>query len=303
MEFLYLLEKLRNPVLDEIMLLITRFGEETVFLITALLVYWCVDKRKGYYVMTVGFLGTMLGGFLKLLFAQPRPWVLDPAFTIVEKARAAATGFSMPSGHTICAVGTFGALATITWEPRWKRLWLAIALLVPFSRMYLGVHTPLDVLTGAGLALMLLYSLRPMVLLRKESCIQDIFSMMIVVSLCILVFVELELFFLPVDEANLQSGLKSAYTMLGCTAGAWLVYRLEGKYVNFETEATLLGQILKAALGLVTVLAIKEGLRVPMEMLLPRYAARAVRYFIVVVWAGAFWPLTFRYLAKSGVKK
>ena len=47
MELLYVLEGMRHPVLDEIMLLITRLGEETAFLVTALVVFWCVDKRKG----------------------------------------------------------------------------------------------------------------------------------------------------------------------------------------------------------------------------------------------------------------
>ena len=60
MALLYALEQLRHPVLDEIMLLVTRFGEETAFLVTALVVFWCGDKRKGYYLMAVGFAGTLL---------------------------------------------------------------------------------------------------------------------------------------------------------------------------------------------------------------------------------------------------
>ena len=59
MEVLYFFEKMRMPVLDEFMLLITRFGEETAFLAAALIVFWCVDKKKGYFVMSVGFIGTI----------------------------------------------------------------------------------------------------------------------------------------------------------------------------------------------------------------------------------------------------
>ena len=47
MEFLYLLEKIRVPVLNEVMLAITLLGEETAFLVIALIVFWCVDKRRG----------------------------------------------------------------------------------------------------------------------------------------------------------------------------------------------------------------------------------------------------------------
>jgi hypothetical protein len=89
MEMLYFLEKIRMPGLNEFMLLITHFGEETAFLVAALIVFWCVDKQKGYYVMTVGFIGTMVNQFLKLACRVPRPWVLDPDFTILEQAREA----------------------------------------------------------------------------------------------------------------------------------------------------------------------------------------------------------------------
>ena len=142
MGFLYFLEGIRFPLLDKIMLAVTTMGEETAFLVAAMIVFWCVDKRKGYYVMAVGFIGTMLNQFLKLVCQVPRPWVLDPEFTIVEQAREAATGYSFPSGHSQNAVGTFGALACISRNKLLKRVFIAVAVLVPFSRMYLGVHTP-----------------------------------------------------------------------------------------------------------------------------------------------------------------
>ena len=92
MSFLYLLEKIRLPGLNELMLLVTQLGEETAFLVLALIMFWCVDKRRGYFVMAVGFMGTMVNQVLKLVCAVPRPWVLDPDFTILEQARDAASG-------------------------------------------------------------------------------------------------------------------------------------------------------------------------------------------------------------------
>ena len=50
MSFLYWLESIRNPVLDAIMSTITHLGEETFFLIISLLIFWCVDKKRGYYL-------------------------------------------------------------------------------------------------------------------------------------------------------------------------------------------------------------------------------------------------------------
>ena len=163
MEFLYLLEKIRMPGLNELMLAVTELGGELPFLVIAMIVFWCVDKRTGYYVLSVGFLGTLINRFMKLWFRIPRPWVLDPEFTILEQAREAATGYSFPSGHTQSAVGTFGALA-VTTKNKWiKGISLIFAVLVPFSRMYVGVHTPADVLVAAATAVVLLLVLRPVV--------------------------------------------------------------------------------------------------------------------------------------------
>ena len=67
MKFLYFLESIRFPLLDDLMLLVTKFGEETAFLVAALIVFWCVDKNKGYYILGVGFCCTILNQFLKLV--------------------------------------------------------------------------------------------------------------------------------------------------------------------------------------------------------------------------------------------
>ena len=106
MKVLYALESIRMPWLDTVMAAITHLGEETVFMVAALFVFWCVSKRHGYYLLAIGFAGTVLNQFLKLLFRIPRPWVLDSDFTIVESARAQATGYSFPSGHSQNAIGT-----------------------------------------------------------------------------------------------------------------------------------------------------------------------------------------------------
>ena len=67
MEVLYWLEAIRNPVLDRLMIFFTLFGEELVFMLLALAVFWCVDKKEGYYLLFLGFFGTALNQFLKIL--------------------------------------------------------------------------------------------------------------------------------------------------------------------------------------------------------------------------------------------
>lgn len=299
MDLLYLLEKIRTPGLNELMLLITRLGEETAFLVVALIVFWCVDKRRGYFIMAVGFMGTMINQVLKLVCAVPRPWVLDPEFTILEQAREAASGYSFPSGHTSTAVGTFGAFAATE-----KRRWVAVAAivlaaLVGFSRMYVGVHTPYDVLAGALCALVLVFACRNVVMQEKTKGMYVLLGIMLVMGIGYLLYVEFFPFPGDIDEANLLSATKNAYTMIGCLAGVVVVYFGEKKWVKFETEGKCWVQLIKIVLGLALVLAVKSGLKAPLNLLCGgELLGRAVRYFLIVLTAGFLWPMTFSFWNK-----
>ena len=106
--------ELRTPLLDTLMQGVTELGGETLFMLFMLVVFWCVDKNKGYFLMLLCFTGTAVNQMLKITFCIPRPWVLDPSFEIVESARAGATGFSFPSGHTQNAVAAYGGMFCIT---------------------------------------------------------------------------------------------------------------------------------------------------------------------------------------------
>ena len=303
MNFLYLLEKMRIPVLDEFMLLVTKFGEETVFLVAALIFFWCVDKYKGYYVLAVGFIGTLANQFMKLWFRIPRPWVIDENFTILEQARAAATGYSFPSGHTQSAVGTFGAIAHTT-KNRWiKYTALAIAVLVPFSRMYIGVHTPLDVGVAAIMAVALILILRPVFTAGKGKYIPYVLAVMVILAVAYFCFITFYSFPADIDSHNLESGVKNAYTLLGALLGLVTVYIVDEKWLHFQTKAVWWAQIIKVAVGLGLVLAVKSGLKDVLNLLLGEYPGRAVRYYLIVIVAGILWPLSFKFFSKIGVKK
>jgi uncharacterized membrane protein YeaQ/YmgE (transglycosylase-associated protein family) len=129
---------------------------------------------------------------------------------------------------------------------------------------------------------------------------------MLLMAVGLLLYVEYWHFPADTDSHNLESGIKNAYTMLGCLVGTAVVYLVDKNYVNFNTKAVWWAQILKAVLGLMIVLAVKEVLRTPLEMLCGSggvYTARAIRYFLVVVVAGAVWPMSFRWFEKLGVKE
>ena len=302
MEILYLLEKIRIPVLNEFMLLITQLGEETAFLVVALILFWCVSKRTGYYVLSVGFIGTLGNQFMKLLFRVPRPWVLDPNFTILEQAREAATGYSFPSGHTQSAVGTFGAIAH-TASKKWIRvIATVIAVLVPFSRMYIGVHTPADVLVAAAIAVALILLLRPIFFSGNGKYIPVLLGAMLFLAIGYMCFITLYPFPENIDAHNLESGVTNAYTLFGALLGLIVVYIVDEKWLTFSTKAVWWAQIMKVVGGLLVVLAVKSGLKVPLNALLGEFIGRSARYFLIVVVAGILWPLTFKLFSKFGKK-
>ena len=300
MEFLYLLEKVRLPGLNELMLAVTELGGELPFLVAALIVFWCVDKRQGYYVLSVGFLGTLANQFMKLHFRIPRPWVIDESFTILEEAREAASGYSFPSGHTQSSVGTFGAIAAITNRKVIRFVAVVIAILVPFSRMYIGVHTPLDIFVSVAVALLLIALLRPIILENGKKALPVIFLMMIVLGVGFLCFVELYPFPSDIDIHNLESGCKNAYTLLGSLAGLIIVYIIDEKWLHFPTKGVWWAQVLKVAGGLAVVLAVKSGLKLPLNLLFGESLGRSVRYGMIVIVAGILWPLTFKFFNRLG---
>ncbi len=303
MEFLYMLEKIRVPGLNEFMLSVTTLGEETAFLVIALVLFWCVDKYVGYYTLSVGFIGTIANQFMKLWFRIPRPWVLDSNFTILEQAREAASGYSFPSGHTQSAFGTFGCIAYTTKNKTIRIFAIIIPVLVAMSRMYIGVHTPLDVSVSVVVAIALIIALRPVVLGSNHKYMLGMFRGMLLLAFGFLSFVELYRFPADIDMHNYASGLENAYTLLGALLGMLVVYIADEKWLNFPTKALWWAQIWKVAIGLVLVLIVKSGTKELLNMLLGDSIGRAVRYFLTVVTAGILWPLSFKWFSRLGNKE
>ncbi len=306
MQLLYLFEKIRNPFFDFLFSLITRLGEETVFLAIAIFVFWCINKREGYYILITGLVGTVVNQMLKLVCRVPRPWVKNPNFTIVESAREAASGYSFPSGHTQSIAGTLGAVGRYS-QKKWVRISaIVIIALVALSRMYLGVHTPWDVLASLGIAAVLVFGLYPM--FKTEERFKRFMPYIVGAAFAIAMGFLLYVLYMP-DKGvlwknpNYISAMKNAYTMFGCTLGLIVVYAFDSMYIDFKTKAPWYSQILKFAIGLLIVIGIKAGLTNPLIRLFGNeYVARAFRYFIIVVFAGIIWPLTFGFFAAIKVK-
>lgn len=303
MELLYTLENIRTPLLDTVMGLVTNLGGEAVFIAAAIIVFWCLSKSCGYYMMTVGFAGTIINQFLKLWFRIPRPWVKDPGFTIVESARAEATGYSFPSGHTQNAFAVFGAPARYFKSTALRIVLVLLIALTAFSRMYVGVHTPLDVGVSLIVGTVLIFVIYPFFrdMDRSPKKVYIIFGIFIVMAAAFVVFVELYDFPADIDTDNYASGLKNAYMILFCAVGLLLTFYVDTKYVRFPTQAVWWAQIIKVVAGLGILLALKAVLKAPLLALFGGHsAAHGVRYFIVIIFAGILWPMTFKYFARLG---
>ena len=306
MSFLYWLESIRCPFLDAVMQAFTCFGEELAFLLLALTIFWCVSKEEGYYLLFVGFFGTVLNQFLKLLCRIPRPWVRDPSFTIVESARSGAGGYSFPSGHTQNAVAAYGGMFCIT-----KKLWvrvvcMALALLIPFSRLYLGVHTPLDVGVSFLIGWLLVLALYPLLeeIGHRGEVLEHIWLILLVPAALFLLYALRVRAGASGDAVNFDHAVKTAWSMLGLVLGAIVSVFADRHYTRFETQAVWWAQILKVVLGLALTLAVRVALKAPLTAAFgANSVGDGIRYFAVVLMAGTLWPMTFGWFSLMGRKK
>ena len=293
MEFLYLLESIRNPVLDTFFSLVTHLGEELIFMILAVVLYWCFSKTQGLYLLSVGCLGTTINQFLKLTFRIPRPWVKDPGFTIVESARAEATGYSFPSGHTQSAVGVFGCLGRSNKKTWFQILCIVLIVLTAFSRMYLGVHTPMDVGVSLIIGTVLVFAMYPLKqkMAQNDNIALWILAVLALVNAAYWCYAALWPFPADADKELIDHGVKNAAKLTGALIGMFFGCLIDFKLIRSKEQAPLFGQFLKVILGLACILTIKEGLR---------FLPGAVRYGLMTLFASGIWPISFPLFQKIG---
>ena len=155
------LQNFRNGVgacLVSFMTKMSFIGEMNTVLIITALIYWCVSKDFGQYLLMGWSANRVVNGFLKVTACVYRPWIRDARIVPESGALAAATGYSFPSGHSTNAASLFGGGAIRKELPKALRIVLGVVLaLIPFSRCFLGVHTPQDVLVGTGAGLLVMW--------------------------------------------------------------------------------------------------------------------------------------------------
>lgn len=125
-------------------------------LLVALVYLWFVDKRVGRLILLTLLSTTCLTNIVKCAVKEPRPWVIDDSIQPSEAAMDEAKGYSFPSGHSSSTVSGYGQISFLAGRGLRIAIIVLISLIV-FSRLYLGVHTPLDVIVGVMIGLAMIF--------------------------------------------------------------------------------------------------------------------------------------------------
>ena len=289
MTFLWLLAGLRTPFLDKLMQFITYFGQELIIIAVICALYWCADNRFAYLLGFTYFTAGLCVQSLKITFRIPRPWILDPEFKAVKSALPGATGYSFPSGHTQGATCLFFPLALHT-SRIWAKILCVLAFLsIGFSRMYLGCHTPKDVLVSMALSLLVACVIRRFqtVLLDDRRYLKATAAALVCLSLATAAYSLLLLKNGTIETKYAVDCCKAAGAGFGFAVG-WYAERTK---INFDTRAgSLLTQAVKLLAGLAAALLIKESFSLIFGSSI---LAKMSEYFILVLWVLVIYPCIF----------
>ena len=242
----------------------TWLGEMNTALIILALIYWCVSKDYGEYFL-MGWSGNRLvNGLLKVTVCAYRPWIRDARVVPYGDSITTATGYSFPSGHTMNAASLFGGGAIRKELPRVLRVVLGLVfLLVGFSRNYMGVHTPQDVLVGAASGILVMYLTLKLMQWVKGHPEKDLWVVCIGVVLAIAVAVFAAVKPYPVDKDATGKVLVDGAKMANDTfkGVGWCVafltgWILERRFIQFSTDISMMKRMTRLTVGLLSYYAV-----------------------------------------------
>ena len=295
MSFLWFLSQYRSNAGNTFFLLITSLGQEIFTAAVLCWLYWCVNKKHAYILGFSYFASGLLVQGLKITFRIPRPWGLDPDFQAVEKAVPNATGYSFPSGHTQSITALLGTLSLMLKKKPLKVLCFVVIFLVGFSRMYLGVHTPLDV--SVGFAVTLICVLLFWYIFNKKEVVWEkpvLISICLLAASLLLMIYALVLYKSDAIEFNyVQDCFKASGAGVAFAAG----YYCDNTQIRFREASGWKQRILRFSIGIVVTILLLEGLK---PLIGASLQACFVRYFLAMIWVTAVYPALFVRFGKGG---
>lgn len=294
MKLLWFLAGIRSQLLTAVIRYASIVGEEVFAMMMLLIIYWCVNKNLAYRIGFTYFFSGLGAQTMKVIFRVPRPWVRDPSFPPVESALPSATGYSFPSCHTQSAAAIFGTLMfnlNRTWQ---KILCVVIMLFIGFSRMYMGVHTPEDVIAALIFTIAVVWITDKVIDSRGKT--DDI--LMAIILIVVAAVCTGYVYHLYASGQVEDAYLNDICKMTGAATAFSISFCIETKYIRFrESCSRLWMQPLKVIIGAGVLLGLKSGLKVVLGESSP---ASAVRYFIMIIWAMLLYPLIIAAIQKKG---
>lgn len=258
-EYLLYLQNFREisgDIFTSFLLLMTKFGEYLLPFSVFAVIYWCVNKRIGVFlILNCGF-SMMFNLLIKNILCLYRPWILDARVKPVEKALKYAGGYSFPSGHTTIAVSCWGAIGVF-----WRHikgmlpLMVLLCLLIAFSRNYVGVHTLQDTVVAAIVAVaVLLVGWRVFCWVEKGEKRDLILTLLVTVfSFALSAYIYYKDY--PIDYVNGEVVVDpykcklEVFSKLGFVLGGFWGWYLERIFVNFDVINNSWQKKVKRAVG------------------------------------------------------
>lgn len=310
-EYLLLLQRFREAtggVLDGFMELVTKLGEASIVTLLVAAVYWCVDKHEGIYLMLTFYYNRVINGFLKITACVYRPWIRDARVTPVPGAMADATGYSFPSGHSANASSFFGGLAMKKDRNKLLRVLLTVlVLLIGFSRNYLGVHTPQDVIVSIVLAAVLLFVFRAVLDWVDNNPTKDWVVLVVGAAVCAVLIAYASLKSYPVDYdaagemiVDPKKMSVDAFKNAGMGLGFVLGWFLERRFIRFSSDGKLLLKVVRYAVCAGIYLLLKEYAAPLVSELIPGGPGKACEQFVLILYITAGAPVIINCLNSAG---
>lgn len=309
-EYLMWLQDLRNGFFDWFLMAVTDFVVSPAMYAFVAIIYWCFNKKAASFLAMNLSVGSMANQTLKNTFCIYRPWVKHPEIVPLEAAKESATGYSFPSGHTQVAASEFLSIAIWQKKKKWiVALCVFMTFLVMFTRNYLGVHTPQDVLISLIVSCAVIFidlKLLKWVDAKKNRDLAVFFSG---IGLAVLFLAYTTLKSYPLDYAadgtllqNPQEMITDCYISAGCVFGFLTGWIAERRFVNFTTDVAGGLKIARGVFGAVVLAVSAVFLREPLTKINMHWG-EFVFFFLAFLFIMVLYPAVFTAFEKNLAKK
>ena len=280
-------------------------GEMTIVLAIIAEIYWCVNKEFGNYFLMGWSSNRIVNGLLKVTACIYRPWIRDVRIIPEAEAKATATGYSFPSGHSMNAASLYGGGAIRKDLPRALRIGLGlIAILIALSRNFLGVHTPQDVLVGLAAGVLVMWLTGRLMKWVDAHPEKDIAVMCIGIAIAVAVAVFAALKSYPEDRDAagklLVDGAKMAndtYKGVGWVIGYLAGWVLERRFVGFSTDIPMMTRVTRFVTGILGFYAVSLIIVPLIKNWIPGAAGTISSCFFQMFYVSFLFPWCIRHFA------